>query len=140
MTLVIYMIKYLYTQILRYHTFPYIPINTSIHLSIPIYTHTYPYIPIHTHLYPYLPINTYPYLCISMVVVGPPIIYLPTSKTIEKRGSKNVTKIKGVNWWQIHTHRQRRNQSLRKILPTLQVCLSLIFLSYILSIYKVLYL
>ena len=86
---------------------PYIPIYTHKYQYTPIYTHIYPYIPIHTHLYPYLPINSYPCLCISMVVIWPPIIYLSTSKTIEKRGSKNVKKIKGVNWWQIHTHTYR---------------------------------
>ena len=94
------------------HNYILIYSNTEIPY-IPIYTHIYPYIsiyqhiPIYTHIYLYIPINTYTYPYISMAIVGPPIIYLPTSKTIEKRGSKNVTKIKGVNWWQIHTHTDR---------------------------------
>ena len=117
---------------------PYIPIYTHKYQYTPIYTHTYPYIPIYTW---YLPINTYPDLCISMVVIGPPIIYLSSSKRIVKRGSKNVNKIKGVNWWQIHTHIQiEEKPKPQKSLPTLQLCLSLIFLSCISSIHKVLHL
>ena len=65
--------------------------------SLPTHTHIYPYIPIYTNTYPFIPILTLKYPYISKVVVGPPIIYWATSKTIEKNSSKNVTKIKGVN-------------------------------------------
>ena len=105
------------------HNYILIYSNTEIPY-IPIYTHIYPYIsiyqhiPIYTHIYLYIPINTYTYPYISMAIVGPPIIYLPTSKTIEKRGSKNVAKIKGVNWWQIHTHTDRgETKALEKPCP-----------------------
>ena len=47
----------------------------------------------HPNTYPYIPINTYTYTYIPIVVVGPSIMYLPTSTTIEKKGSENLTEI-----------------------------------------------